>query len=170
MPSLSESDICRFSCWAWLSFQHLSPRLFFSYWRNRWGRYRALEPAKMLVNSQKLHCSNQPNAAALSRRGRRTCLSEKWTSGSRAFLRAPLSSRVSHDCHVMALWIIDSQGSGVIMEGNLHVSEAEGYLGRDLASEQMDRDLLVAEVMTAAKRIAPKRQIYHWDIVGSRMQ
>lgn len=57
--------------------------------------------AKMLVNSQKLHCSNQPNAAALSRRGRRTCLSEKWTSGSRAFLRALLSSRVSHDCHVM---------------------------------------------------------------------
>ncbi len=56
------------------------------------------------------------------------------------------------------------------MAGHSNVSEAEGYLGRDLASEQMDRDLLVAEVMTAAKRTAPKRQIYHCDIVGSGMQ
>jgi hypothetical protein len=66
--------------------------------------------------------------------------------------------------------MIDSQGSGVIMEGNLDVSEAEGYLGRDLASEQMDRDLLVAEVMTGAKRTAPKRQIYLRENVGSEMQ
>ena len=63
--------------------------------------------------------------------------------------------------------IVDSQGSGVIMVGHFDLLEAEGYLGRDLGSEQMDSDVPVAEVMIAAKRTAPKRQIYHWDIGSS---
>ena len=58
--------------------------------------------------------------------------------------------------------IVDSQGSGVIMVGHFDLLEAEGYLGSDLGSEQMDSDLPVAEVMTTAKRTAPKKQIYHW--------
>jgi hypothetical protein len=66
--------------------------------------------------------------------------------------------------------IVDSQGSGVIMVGHFDLLEAEGYLGRDLGSEQMDSDVPVAEVMISAKRTAPKKQIYHWDIGSSDMQ
>jgi len=66
--------------------------------------------------------------------------------------------------------IIDSQGSGVIVVGHFDVREAEGYLGRDLGSEQMDNDVPVAEVMIAARKTAPKKQIYHWDIGGCGMQ
>lgn len=66
--------------------------------------------------------------------------------------------------------IIDSQGSGVIVAGHFDVLEAEGYLGRDLGSEQMDTEVPVAEVMITAKRTAPKKQIYHWDIGGSDVQ
>lgn len=64
-------------------------------------------------------------------------------------------------CRVL---IIDAQGSGVILAGHFDVLEAEGYLGRGLGSEQMDGDIPVLEVMKAAKRTAPKKQIYHWDI------
>ena len=63
--------------------------------------------------------------------------------------------------------IIDSQGSGLIVVGHFDLLEAEGYLGRDLGSEQMVSDVPVAEVMSAAKRTAPKKQIYHWDIGSS---
>jgi hypothetical protein len=66
--------------------------------------------------------------------------------------------------------IIDSQGSGVIVAGHFDVLEAEGYLGRDLGSEQMVSDVPVAEVLTTAKRTAPKKQIYYWDIGSSGMQ
>lgn len=66
--------------------------------------------------------------------------------------------------------IIDSQGSGIIAAGHFDVLEAEGYLGRDLGSEQMDNDVPVAEVMATAKRTAPKKQIYHWDIGSSGME
>ena len=66
--------------------------------------------------------------------------------------------------------IVDSQGSGVIMVGHFDLLEAEGYLGRDLGSEQMDSDVPVAEVMITAKLTAPKKQIYHWDIGSSDMQ
>jgi hypothetical protein len=66
--------------------------------------------------------------------------------------------------------IIDSQGSGVITVGLFDLKEAEGYLGRGLGSEHMDSDVPVSEVMLAAKRTAPKKQIYHWDVGGSGMQ
>ena len=56
------------------------------------------------------------------------------------------------------------------MVGHFDLLEAEGYLGRDLGSEQMDSDVPVAEVMITAKRTAPKKQIYHWDIGSSDMQ
>ncbi len=57
--------------------------------------------------------------------------------------------------------IVDSQGSGVIMVGHVDLLEAEGYLGRDLGSEEMDSDVPVAEVMMTAKRNVPKKQFYH---------
>ena len=66
--------------------------------------------------------------------------------------------------------IIDSQGTGAIVAGHFDVLEAEGYLGRDLGSEQMDSDVPVAEVMNTAKRTAPRKQIYHWDIGSADMQ
>ena len=66
--------------------------------------------------------------------------------------------------------IIDSQGSGVIVASHFDVLEAEGYLGRDLGSEQMVSDVPVAEVLTTAKKTAPKKQIYHWDIGSSGTQ
>ena len=66
--------------------------------------------------------------------------------------------------------IIDSQGSGVIVAGHFDVLEAEGYLGRNLGSEQMVSDVPVAEVLTTAKRTAPQKQIYHWDIGSSGTQ
>jgi hypothetical protein len=60
--------------------------------------------------------------------------------------------------------IVDSQGSGVIMVGHFDLLEAEGYLGRNLGSEKIDSEVPVADVMKKAKRTAPKKQIYHWDI------
>jgi hypothetical protein len=66
--------------------------------------------------------------------------------------------------------IIDSQGSGVVMAGHFDVLEAEGHLSRALGSEQMDSDVPVAEVIMTAKRTAPKKQIYHWDIGDSGME
>ena len=66
--------------------------------------------------------------------------------------------------------IVDAQGSGVIMVGHFDLLEAEGYLGRDLGSEQMDSDVPVAEVMMTAKRTAPRKQIYHWDTGSSDMK
>ena len=56
------------------------------------------------------------------------------------------------------------------MVGHFDLLEAEGYLGRDLGSEQMDSDVPVADVIISAKRTAPKKQIYHWDIGSSDMQ
>ena len=66
--------------------------------------------------------------------------------------------------------IVDSQGSGTIMAGRFDLLEAEGYLGRDLGSENIDTAVPLAEVMLTAKRTAPKKQIYHWDTGPSEMR
>ena len=55
MPSLSESAICRFRCWAWLSFQYLSPRLFFSYWTALGINVRIIPLTSQFLNRSMRH-------------------------------------------------------------------------------------------------------------------
>lgn len=63
--------------------------------------------------------------------------------------------------------IVDAQGSGVILAGHFDVLEAEGYLGRQLGSEQIDQPVPVAEVLAAAQHTAPDKHVYHWDVSSS---
>ena len=66
--------------------------------------------------------------------------------------------------------MIDSQESGVIIAGPFNLLEAEGCVGRDMSSEQMDRGLPAVEMATAVEPVAFKRQTYLRENVGSEMQ
>ncbi len=65
--------------------------------------------------------------------------------------------------------IIDSQGSGRIAVEISDVIEVEAVLGRDLGSEHMKHSATIEELLKAARKTAPKKQIYHWDVGDSSL-
>lgn len=61
--------------------------------------------------------------------------------------------------------IIDAQGSGEILVGKFDMRAAEGYLLRNLGSEEIDKPTPLKDILTRArKRRKDEKVIFHWDI------
>ena len=61
--------------------------------------------------------------------------------------------------------VLDAQGSGEILVRKFDVREAEGYLLRNLGSEEIDKPTPLRDVLQQArKRRKEEKIIFHWDI------
>ncbi len=65
--------------------------------------------------------------------------------------------------------VVDSQGSGRIAVEISEVIEVESVLGRDLGSEHLKHSATIEELLKSARKTAPRKQIYHWDVNDSSM-
>jgi hypothetical protein len=62
--------------------------------------------------------------------------------------------------------ILDAQGSGNTLVTHFDLIEAEGYVGRSLGSEKIQRPTPLEEIIESIEASKPKKTAYHWGIDG----